>query len=299
MTEFLTLNGWGVPIAEGGAKRSGRQFVGPAASRSNRGSMRRGERAHAWTDSFTTPVIDADTADALVGLLAGEFYHWPFDDVGLYSEGGGLGPVAVGYNAALYTTSPTPKFGTRYVRVSTSGGSIPWSVDLNSASTWTFMFWHNYNNTSPGANSWTHYAIVNNAGSYSVYSNGALSYGPSGTPPTNPGNFSVSVSGLVGTFSLLGKQVNGTNTANANFDDVVVALWAMPAAQVAAYYESGQPWSPEPFLDAGGAYFNAGTTLVEVDPAVGDVETRQAVYGGAWNQDLRVVNFTLSPRAAV
>ena len=303
MTDFLTLNGWAVPVMDGGAKRSGRQFVGPAASRSNRGTMRRGERAQAWTDSFTTPPIDADTADALVGLLAGEFYHWPFDDVGLYSEGGGLGPSPTGYATDTWTTAPTPKFGSRYIRGNSAGNvACAWDVDLNYYDTWTFMWWHNYNNSFPAANSWNHYAVVCSAGSYRGYTNGVLTYGPSGTAPTSPGNWAFSwdePNGTpVGTFSLYGMQVNGTSTTAANFDDVVVALWAMPAAQIAGYYESGQPWSPEPFLDAGGEYFNAGTTLVEVDAAVGDIETRQAVYGGAWNQDLRVVNFTLSPRSA-
>lgn len=279
---FLTINGKEVPVAS--YARPEREVIG-ARGRSQNAVMRRGDRAQALILDVETPVIEAADADELEGMALGLGYAFGFD-TGLYSGRTSLGPNA-GYTAALGTTAPTPKYGTRRLNVNSSGGAVAWAVDLPVSNQWTAMWWHNLNN-SP-ANTWTHYAVVNDGGQWTVYTDGAVTYGPSGTPPTSPGNFSQAVSGDVLTFSLLGKQVNGTNSAVAYFDDLVILPWAASAELVAAVDASARAYPAPPFVEVSGDCVDGDVVLCSL--AVTSQTGVQAVMGGAWKTTLRSVSF--------
>jgi hypothetical protein len=275
---FLSVNGWSVPVAS--VQRPEREVIG-ARGRAQSGVMRRGDRAQALILEAETPVMAAADANALEAMCLGRGFAFSLND-GLYSQRTSLGPVA-GYNAALHTTSPTPKFGARYLKVNSSGGACAWAFNLEETNVWSAMWWHNHNN-SP-SNTWAHYCVVNNAGQWSVYVDGSLTYGPSGTPPTSPGNFSASVSGNLLTFSLLGKQVNGTNSANANFDDLVLLPWAVPAGLVAAVVASTRAFPAPPFVEVSGDVVDGRVVLCAAEVTAQAVE--RAVIGGTWTNTLR------------
>lgn len=296
MTEILTLNGWNPGIADESLARAAAEPIGPRG-RGVRGQLRRGERGFLFQHDMRTAPLDAATADALQGLLLGDFYHFPFDgSSGLYSEGAFLGPDA-GYIATLNTAGPTPKFGTHSMRITSSGSHVTWTV--TNVTSWTMAWWHNWNNSSPGANSWTHYVVTYDAdtGYYRVYTNGALTYGPSASVPTSPGNFYAAVSSGTGVFGLKGKKTDGTSTATANFDDLVISRFVWPADLVTSIYNSGtgRAFSREPFLDMGGALINSGTER-EVSGAVTEQPYLQANLTSTWAMNLRTVAFNLQSR---
>jgi len=269
---YLTLEGMTVKAKVGSFRALEPELIAPAEP-SLRGHARRGEIAQRRAWVFTVPAQAFSSWSPLAWLLRARGWTFSFNK-GVYSDRTGLGPNA-GYAASFITSSPTPKFGTRALRVSSSGGSIPWNATLQRSNCWSASWWHNYNN-SP-ANTWTHYAVVCDAGSYTVYTNGAVTYGPSSTPPTSPANFSASVTDGTLTFALLGKQTNGTNTALSNYDDLAILPWAMPSALVSATYNSGtgRAWTGLPFLTLSGDC--VGGESIVVDPRLQDAELRQLI----------------------
>lgn len=294
---FLTVNGWTQPVARDTAQRDAPVIVGPAPADSPNGKTRNGERGFKVPLSFTTKLITPAHADALQGLLRGDFYHFPFDE-GLCSEAAHLQPT-LGYTAALKSSGPTPKFGTRYLHVNSSGVYVYWAITRVTA--WTLSWWHNHNNVTPGANAWTHYVVAYDpiANTYTGYTNGAVTYGPSSTAPAaaqNFGNYFQSLSSGTLTFGFLGKQVNGTNTAVSYFDDLVVSRFAWPAALVTAIYNggAGRAFSPEPFVDVDGDALS-GMGAMEMRAAVGQQTISKASLEGSMVQARRM-SFTLTPR---
>lgn len=264
----LTFNGWTIPCAKGSVSAPAPQGVGGESTESVNGKVRRGERGWIFRRDITTaPMLPVD-CDALEGMLRGDFYHFPFDE-GLESESAHLGPSNVGYSALLITASPTPKFGTYAVKVNASGGYLTYAMNRVRAG-YFVSWWHNHNN-SP-ANTWTHYLRTYNpyTAQHTVYTNNVVTYGPSSTPPTSPANVTATLSGGTLTVNLQGKNTAGTNSANANYDELVMGRFHAPAGLVAAIYNggTGRVWSPEPYLDAAGDLLG-GYGTVEVSGRVG------------------------------
>lgn len=280
---YLKLNNWEVAIANAQAKTVRTQVGAQDRMLSTR--LQRGERGWPREWTLATPPMTAAQAEALENLLLGRGHTFSFDSWGLTADGTGLGANA-GYAAQLITSAPTPKYGARALKVNSSGGSCAWTVTLPDSTSWSMMWWHNHNN-SP-ANTWTHYAVTCTAGSYRVFTDGVLTYGPSGTPPTSPGNFSVSSS----TFSLLGKQTNGTNSANSNFDDLVILPWAAPAELVAAVASSSLAFGALPGMLLTGDIVQETSGILVTGAEVSSAAV-QAFIDGAWASNHRVVSFKL------
>lgn len=280
---FLALNNWEVPILNAQA-RTARTQVG-AVDRMLSARIQRGERAWPREWNLQTPPLAAAHADALEQMLLGRGHTFSFDSWGTSADGTGLGANS-GYAAQLITSSPTPKFGTRALKVNSSGGSCGWTVTLPDTTTWTMMWWHNHNN-SP-ANTWVHYAVTCTAGQYRAYAAGALTYGPSASPPSSPANFSVSGS----TLSLLGKELNGTNSANSNYDDLVILPWAAPTELVAAVAASSLAFGALPGMTLTGDIVQETTGILVVGAEVVSVPV-QATVDGVWASNNRQVSFKL------
>jgi len=289
---FLTLNGLEVQVLDGSAKRNVGD-VGPRG-RSHNGVIRDGRRSEFVSLDLSTPVLAEDDAHVVEHLIRGSGWHFSFDE-SLYSEGNGLGPDA-GYTAALVTASPAAKYGTSSLNVNSSGGSVSWTASLLYASTWSMSWWYNFNNADPAIDDWTHYVVVRDGGYYTVYTDGAVTYGPSLTLPTAPTNFTVTESGLDVTFSLLGKKADGTNSAVVYYDDLVFVPWVMNQAMVTAIVDSLIAFSDLPFLWlAGDVIRDAGP--LEVRGTVQDVTYVQAIVS-TWADNNASVQFRLEQKTA-
>jgi hypothetical protein len=290
---FMTIEGMTVKASPGTFKELAPEPVGSVGP-SSRGIIRRGERAHrrAWTCSVPFQLFAA--GNALGWLLRGRGWTFSFEK-GIPSDNG-LNPNA-GYTAVLRNSAPSPLFGARYMHINSSGGAVAWNATLPSfGATWSFGWWHNHNNTFPAANGWNHYFIVNDRYSYTGYLNGAVATGPSGSMPTTPGNYGVSVAGSVGTFSLLGKQVNGTNSANSYFMDAAILPYAASAAMVAARYAAGvgSAWTRLPWLTLSGDC--VGGESIEVSATLNEKEFRRASIEGAQRNNAVMVQLRLDER---
>lgn len=274
---FLAINGYTIPCLDGSVHESTAEH-GPTGP-SFKGWTRDAIRARARTWSASVPMGIQSNNDAIRHLVLGQGHHFAFDTT-LYSDGY-VGPSA-GYSIALGTSSPTPKFGTRRANPG-SNSTLSYVVDVPLGDNWTLMFYYNSANTTPGANTYDHYAIVRTNGVSVVYKNGVVS--------TSISNYTVTVSGTSATFSLLGKDTAGSNSANIFYDDLVILPWPASANMVAAWSALTVAFSSMPYLNL------TGTILQETGPAIvrGSVGDRSFAMGsvnGSWYGNLSVLPVT-------
>lgn len=273
---IISLNGYSLNVAPGSIRRGSIEEIGPVEG-SYKGWTRDAVRARRRTWSGTIPYEVSATQEAVEQLITGRAHHFPFDS-GLYSDKSGLGPNS-GYSVTLAATAPTPKFGAYRCQV-TSGSAVAWTCDVPIANTWSMAWWF----STGGA--WTHYCVTSRAGTVTRYVSGAVS-------GATLANYSVTTSGTSGTFSLLGKDTAGTNSATAYFDDLVIfPTCALNANLVTAFAASTIAQSSLPFLNLTGDVLDEAGP-VEVRGRLGEVRFVEGYKGGAWNNNLRTVDFTL------
>lgn len=248
---------------------------GPA-SPSYRGYLRDAVRARRRTWKFTVPVDTAANGDALADFILGRGHHFAFD-TSLYSDGG-LGPQS-GYAASLGTAAPAPKFGSRRVQVN-SATTLSWVMSVPRTGSWTMAWWF-YNGAS-----WDHWAVTSN--------NTTLTYYKNGVGTTAPGNYSVTESSGNGTFSLLGKNVAGTNQ-NSQFDDLVILPWPATSTMVTAWAAATSAFHPLPYLYLSGDVLTE-TGPVQVRGAVRSLPMSQGAPSSGWANNLRSVDVELVER---
>lgn len=137
---FLSLNGWSLPIRDGGVVTS--RMKRGDASRSPRGRMRSSRRDFIGEFAATTIELEIEDAEALEGLIDGAGHAWHFDG-GLMSTNG-LGPEP-GASGAV------PQFG--YSTPSIRGGlivtqaSFALRYNVQFSDGWTVQ-WREYNGTT-------------------------------------------------------------------------------------------------------------------------------------------------------
>ena len=83
---FLTINGWTVPVKDGGARLTYRQLG--RQSRSYMGVLSGTYRSKVREWSLQTTIQDEATAEALEGLVDGTGHTWPFDRIHRHDNGG-------------------------------------------------------------------------------------------------------------------------------------------------------------------------------------------------------------------
>jgi len=221
---FCELNGWAVPVAEGGASVTQRGLGSIQRAFSGWAS---GERRALVRDfKLTTPPQDEATANALESLAAGLGESWSFDNDLWGSKG--TGPNT-GYTVTLSAVGG--KYGGK-VQVN-AGSSLAYAI---APSVYTLLVWR-FNGAT-----WDHYGIDSSG---AQWKNGAA-HTPIGTDDvTNFTTFGAS------SFSIDGKDAGGVNAAS-DYDDLVFVPWVMPAAEVSGHYGSGVAFAPLPALNLTG-----------------------------------------------
>lgn len=299
---FLKVSNWTVPVTVLERPTRPRDEIGVGGASQASGTWRDGVRGHADRWRMRTALVDQTIGETLEWLLRGRGYHFPFDG-DLLSARSRLSPNSP-HPAQLGTVAPTPKYGGRRMNVTSSGGTVSWTMDLIRTGTWAASWWHNYNNTVPAANSWDHWAIIANDGFYTSFKNG-VSQASGASPPTNPGNYSASEANGRLTFGLLGKQTDGTNTTAAFFDDLVLVPFFYgngTGSLLDAIYTSTVAFSDLPFLRASGTAFEEADSLnatgKEMRGFVENVENLTAGGDSGFLASNREITFSLRERVA-
>lgn len=128
----------------------------------------------------------------------------------------GATPTVVG---TFSTSTSQKKFGSRGGLIS-SGGSAAYALGTQFATKWTMVVWKR-----TALNTFTHYAINSDGVQYKA---GAV-HTPSGGDSVV--NWATIASG---TFTLLGKDVGGTNSANAFYDELLFFPFILDVTMIAA-----------------------------------------------------------------
>lgn len=209
---FLTVNGLTVQVRKDSWSESNDDVQ--TTGRAVNGTYFRDVVAYkrGWTGE--TPILTGTTAAALRDWIKGRGDYASFESSTRTSRG--LTPSGTG---TANTSTSEKKFGTRSLLIS-SGGTAAYAFGSGYASRWTVCVWKR-----TASNVFTHYAI-DDAGTQ--YKAGAV-HTPSGSDSV--ANWLTSSSG---TFTLLGKDIAGTNSASAYYDELVVVPYRMTSTQIAA-----------------------------------------------------------------
>jgi len=277
--EFIRLDGYQLPILDGSVKCVESE-IGPldrAEDSQLRDSVR--SRPRVWT--CLTPLKLNATIYAIKNYVRGRGHHVAFDTS--YNSDGGVGPNSGYTGCSLGTITPTPKFGTRRLAI-TSSNSMAFTVACPEGDTWTIMFWHQV--VATGA--WAHHAITKDgAGTTVKYIAGAAG--------ATLANYTVVVTGTSGLFTIIGKNAAGTNF-DAWYDDLVILPWAASAAQVAAWAANTVAFSPLPRLNLQGCVLSDASInrQVVVRGTIGATSSGQGSIAGTYYTNLEAVelNFT-------
>ncbi len=247
MADFLTLNGFAVPIAD-----SLQQFdvVGDPTRRAIDGHALLGEnrRLRRWT--MRTPLIEHADAEALRLLIIGKGHYWSFDDAAIeravYSSRG----VRDAAQAGTPAISVESKYGANALELNV-GEDVSWTgLDVNSTTRFTSMVWVK---TTEGGG-YDHH--IRTSGGLR-YVNGILDGAPS-------------LNGMMTTTStsfVLRYPSSGTSDVAVEFDDLVVFPFVITAAMALAFGTAVLPFSELPVLLADGDFANGESVLVQSDPA--------------------------------
>lgn len=141
MADFLTINEFAFPVADGNASADdtvigdeGRAFPGTAISDSR-------DFKDEW--SLQTPLVSVSEIDAHVALIQGRGHHWSFDSAtDWHFSSKGLN-VDSETGATHMTAAPAPKFGEGWIQLA-AATQIEWQGGTRFTDQWTLMVWkHN------------------------------------------------------------------------------------------------------------------------------------------------------------
>lgn len=161
---FFNINGWNVPIVNGGMSETSTAFGNTGRSFTNRALINRRLLPRTWTGSmlFQSPSV----ADTVEGLVSGRGHHFPFDrdawsDSGVGPTSGTIGNISV-------SQAGDARFGTGRAELS---GDVSFDVGIP-ANKYTVIIW------AFSAPSWFQIVEVNDGTTNDTYVNGVL-----GGPP--------------------------------------------------------------------------------------------------------------------
>ncbi len=247
MSDFLTLNGFAIPIAE-----SVQQFdvVGDPVRRAIDGHALLGEnrRLRRWT--MRTPLIDHAEAEALRLLIIGKGHYWSFDATTIertvYSSRGVRDASQLGTPAVTADS----RYGANALEMN-SGESVSWTgLDVNTSTKSTSMVWVK---TTEGGGYEHHIRLSNGLRYVAGILEGAPV--PNGMMTTTSTSF------------VLRYPSSGTSDVAVEFDDLVVLPFEITAAMALAFGTGILPFSELPVLLADGDFVNGESVLVQSDPA--------------------------------
>lgn len=265
---FITVNGLQLGIANDNADESadeigerGRAFSGALLS-----SVRASKRE--WV--MRTPPIGSATATAWIGLLRGYGHHWGFDDSTYYPYSSkGLGYTTLVGTLTRRTATPSPKFGSAYIRL-TAGGSLTYGVQVPLSSPWALMVWR----YESGA--WHHYIKCSDG---TKYKDGAV-YGSA-----------INFLDMLATAAILG---DAASIAPQDFDDFVAVPFVIPASWAAVLGVATSAFSDLPRLTVAGDFVEDTSVEVEGSEVSGKYVQFYDDSAGVWDGAGRELSFTIS-----
>lgn len=238
MADFCAISGWDVQVKLDGGSHAGETIgsVQRAASSSMHKDVR--EEKRVWR--LQTPLLTIAEANAIENLVKGKGWHFPFND-SMYGAQSNLGPVKGYTGCSIITSTPSPKYGTGCLKI-TSSNSATWDAQLGTE--YTVMAW-----TYTGA-VWAHYCLVNDG---------------SGEDPYIDGSAGLTISNITisdGQVTLWGKGRDGSPD-DREWDDLVILPWAAPSSLIAAVAADDEAFSDLPHLKLSGDMV-PDTTAIDV-----------------------------------
>jgi hypothetical protein len=158
---FLTINGWDIPIINGGISQTSTQLGNVGPSFTNRSILNRRIIPRGWAGSmlFQSPAV----ADTFEGLLMGRGHHFPFDNDGWSESGISVSPD---YYSSVIVTQTLSAFGIGSAELTHGSNETHFATDLPTDK-WTMMVWvYNTALSSVGNNVYDHYVEVGNGDQY-------------------------------------------------------------------------------------------------------------------------------------
>jgi hypothetical protein len=266
---FMTLNGQTIDIADQSAS-FGTDEIARNEARTLSGSKVDSRTTIKRRGEFTTTYLTEDEGEALRHLLLGEGWHFPFDS-DLYSEDTLLGPIA-GYTATLGTSTPSPVYGAKRIKVP-SGTTISFNVAL----TGSYTLMGNVYVTDE----WDIFVKIYDA------STSTTTVWEQGAPGSTVATMDVSSTHP----RLLGKSPAGVN-GDTFIDDFVVLPWAATSTQAIAWMTRAAAFSAIPKLDLDGDVLREGGPI-EVRAKITDDKFHQVKIGSTWYDNARQLKFIL------
>jgi len=264
---YLTVNGLELSVLNDSADEAvdevgerDRAFSGALLS-----SIRAYKRA--WT--FKTPPIGSATATAWMGLLRGTGHHWGFDDATYYAYSSkGLGYTTLVGTLTRRTATPSPKFGSAYIRL-TAGGTLTYGVQVPLTSAWSLAVWR----YESGA--WHHYIRCSDG---TKYKDGVV-YGSA-----------IAFLDMLATAAVLG---DSGSVSTQDFDDFVSVPYVIPAAWAAVLGVATTAFSDLPRLTVAGDFVEDTSLEVEGSEVSGHYVQFYDNSAGAWDAAGRELSFTI------
>jgi len=142
---FFNINGWNVPIVNGGMSETSTQYGNSGKSFTNRSLIRRRMTPRTWSGNmlFQTPSV----ADTVEGLLMGRGHHFPLN-TGFWSDSG-VAPTTL-VNKSIVEGGGLQRFGTGHADFTSD-----MSFDIGFPNgKWTVIVWADLT----GTGDWHHYA---------------------------------------------------------------------------------------------------------------------------------------------
>jgi hypothetical protein len=254
---YATLNGLEVPFLEGTLTKTPVNIG--SSSRVISGKYFQGVTSRTTDfEGATIPLVEEDH-DFLRDFVEGRGHLWSFNEDKF--SGDGLGPNAGG-TSSISTTEK--KFGAASLLIG-SGSSIEYELGsaFASGSQWTISVWKR-----TASNTFTHYAILDDGTQYKA---GAV-HTPSGSDDVT--NW-LSMTGS--NLTIEGKDIAGTNSASAYYDQLVVRPFRMSAEAILAEASATVAFPALPHLLLAGDIVPRGA--IDVCCAVESIPLRTAADG--------------------
>jgi hypothetical protein len=266
---FITVNGLQLGILNDNADESN-DIIGER-ERAFSGTLLSSVRAVKRSWALKTEPLGSAVGVAWAGLFNGVGHRWGFDDSTYYAYSSkGLGYTTLVGTLTRRTATPSPKFGSAYIRL-TAGGSLTYGVQVPLSSPWALMVWRYESGTS----AWHHY-IKNSDGT--KYRDGAV-YGGS-----------IDFLDMLATAAILG---DAASIAPQDFDDFVSVPFVIPASWAAVLGVATSAFSDLPRLEVAGDFIRETSLQVEGE----EVSTHYIQFydnsAGAWDGAGRELSFTI------
>lgn len=160
---FFKINGWNVPIVNGGMSEVSTPFGNTGRSFTNRALINRRLLPRSWTGNmlFQSPSV----ADTVEGLVSGRGHHFSFDK-DVWSDSG-VGPTSGTIASISCVQSGDSRFGSGRAEMTSD---VSFDIGLPTTK-YTVMLW-----AFDGLD-WYHYAEVNDATTNETYENGEAGVG--------------------------------------------------------------------------------------------------------------------------